>query len=90
MSKIWTAQRMIQQVGVTLPESPPDNQHLLHVAFKKVFITTTIEQVIRSNKLLKMHFPIYISKLFLYNVKYFIFRRSREVNLVVRTPPTVI
>jgi len=32
---IWTAQRMIQQVGVTLPETPPDRQHLLHVAFKK-------------------------------------------------------
>ena len=33
---------MIQQVGVTLPETPPDRQHLLHVAFKKVTITTTI------------------------------------------------
>ena len=33
---------MIQQVGVTLPETPPDRQHLLHVAFNKV--TTTIEQ----------------------------------------------
>ena len=33
---------MIQQVGVTLPETPPDRQHLLHVAFKKV--TINIEQ----------------------------------------------
>jgi len=32
---IWTAQRMIQQVGVSLPASPPGRQHLLHVAFKK-------------------------------------------------------
>ena len=34
---------MIQQVGVTLPETPPDRQHLLHVAFNKV--TRAIEQV---------------------------------------------
>ena len=50
--QIWTAQRMIQQVGVTLPEAPPDRQHLLHGAFKKVIMTllvTTCLHVVESS-----------------------------------------
>lgn len=33
--QIWTAQKMIQQVGVTLPEEIPE-RHLLELSFKKV------------------------------------------------------
>ena len=33
--QIWSAQKMIQQIGVTLPEESPE-KHLLDLAFKKV------------------------------------------------------
>ena len=59
LPKIWTAQRMIQQVGVTLPETPPDRQHLLHVAFNKVFSLIYLNLNHWKSILL---IPIYISK----------------------------
>ena len=34
-SQIWSAQKMIQQVGVTLPEETPE-KHLLDFSLKKV------------------------------------------------------
>ena len=33
--QIWTAQKMIQQIGVTLPELPPE-RHLTEITKKKV------------------------------------------------------
>ena len=36
--QIWTAQKMIQQVGVTLPEEIPE-RHLLELSFKKVILS---------------------------------------------------
>ena len=37
--QIWTAQKMIQQIGVTLPDEIPE-RHLLELSFKKVKLFT--------------------------------------------------
>lgn len=37
LPQIWTAQKMIQQVGVTLPEEIPE-RHLLEISLKKVML----------------------------------------------------